>query len=279
MPKKILNIYEYENYRTYLRDFFAVLKQRDAHFTQRFFARKAGFSSHSFLPAVINGRRNLSPKAVEQVAVAHNLSERETSYFRELVGYTQARTESEREQRFKQMNAIRRNTRFYQLRRHQYNYFDEWYYPVIRELATIADWHGDYALLGSLCRPKITGTEARKAVEALVGMQLIVPENDRYVQTDTVVIAEDFPKHLIRKARAVYMKKAIDASAVCGPDESNFSAATLALSEEQFKKLSDMLDTFHRDAVAAASDTERAEKVYQLNIQLFPLSGKTQEDR
>ena len=279
MPKKILNIYEYENYRTYLHDSFAVLKQRDAHFTQRFFAQKAGFGSHSFLPTVIKGKRNLSPKAVELVAGALNLSNRETSYFRELVGYTQARSESEREQRFRQMNTFRRNTRFYQLRRHQYNYFDEWYYPVIRELATIADWHGDFTLLGSLCRPKITAAEARKAVEALVGMKLIIHENGNYVQSDAVVVAENFPKHLIRKARAAYMKKAIDASAVCGPDESNFSAATLALSEEQFKKLSDMLETFHRDAVASVSDTEGAEKVYQLNMQLFPLSGNVREDK
>ena len=279
MPKKILNIYEYENYRTYLRDYFDVAKQRDSDFSQRSFARKAGFGSHSFLPYVMKDRRNLSPKAVEQVAVALNLSERESTYFRELVGYTQAGNSFEREHRFKKMNAIRRNTQFYKLRKHQYKYFDEWYYPVIRELATIADWHGDYELLASLCRPKITAAEARKAVEALVEMNLIVPKDVTYVQSEVVVVAKDFPKHLIRKARTAYMKKAIDASEKYGPDESNFSAATVALTKAQFEEISDMLDAFHRKIVVAASETDAAEKVYQLNLQLFPLSRQAREDR
>ncbi len=283
MPKKILNIYEYENYRDFLRDFFVERKRRCSDFSQRSFAQKAGFGSHSYLPYVIKGTRNLSPKAVEQVAQALELSEREAAYFRELVGYTQAGSSSEREARFRQMNTIRRNTSFYKLRRHQYKYFDEWYYPVIRELATMGDWHGDYEFLASLCSPNITAAEARKAVEALVEMELIVPDGGTYVQTDATVVADDLPRHLLCKARTAYMKRAIEASDRLGPDESNFSSATIALTPEQFKEISGMFDWFHRKVVAAAAETSSADRVYQLNLQLFPLSkaapGPTGEGR
>ncbi|HAJ79861.1 MAG TPA: hypothetical protein DCO75_08820, partial [Fibrobacteres bacterium] len=53
-------IYEYEDYRSYLRDFFSAQKKSNKNFTHRYFAKMAGFSLSSFCLHVMAGRKNIS---------------------------------------------------------------------------------------------------------------------------------------------------------------------------------------------------------------------------
>jgi len=54
------NIYDYVNYRDFLRDFYREKKTENPSFSYQQFARSAGFGSKSFLPHVIEGKKNLS---------------------------------------------------------------------------------------------------------------------------------------------------------------------------------------------------------------------------
>ena len=59
--KQILEmIFEYDDYRIFLKDFFNAKKQEKPSFSQRYFAKKVGFNAHNFCTLVIEGKRNLS---------------------------------------------------------------------------------------------------------------------------------------------------------------------------------------------------------------------------
>jgi len=85
-----ISIFEYDDYRAYLRDLYEHLKKTGTHFSYRSFSSKAGFRSPNILKLVIDGKRNLSPQSVQKFARALNLKKDEAEFFRILVNLNQA---------------------------------------------------------------------------------------------------------------------------------------------------------------------------------------------
>lgn len=272
--KKKINIYEYNNYRVLLRDWYNELKSQDRKLTQRKFASFVGFQAHSYLRYVIIGQRNLSEESVAKLTTAMELTGKSAEYFRLLVSFDQASSTEEKELYFVELNKIRRNTQFYKINKNQYSYFEQWYYPVIRELAVFSSWNGDYETLARLVKPEISATEAKRAVKTLIDIGLLqVDESGKYTQTSNTLSADDLPTHLIKKARNSYIKLALNASEELPPDKRNISCATVALGKKEFQEASALLDWVREKIVSLAEQNgSDLEKVYQLNIQLFPLS-------
>jgi uncharacterized protein (TIGR02147 family) len=190
-----------------------------------------------------------------------------------LVAFNQSWAVEQRDGLFRRLNLLRRNSTFYKLNRQQYAYFDQWYYPAMRELVVFGDWRGDYARLGAMLDPPITSGAARRAVKALAAMGLIRRgAKGAWSQTSEAVIAEKLPPHLVKKARAEYFRLAIAASENIGPENRTLSCATVALSKEAYDKVARILDTLHEQVVALASQGGTPDKIYQMNLQLFPLS-------
>lgn len=86
----------YEDYRAYLRDYYAFRKVRNPRFSHGAFVRKAGIASRSHLKDVIEGRRNLTGPFVEKYVQALGLTSRRAACFRLLVALAQAATPGER---------------------------------------------------------------------------------------------------------------------------------------------------------------------------------------
>jgi uncharacterized protein (TIGR02147 family) len=275
---KNMNIYHYNDYREYLRDFFAFKKQTDSTFTHRSFAQKAGFSSHSFCRYLITGKRNLSPDGAAKLCTAFEFSKKESEFFMLLVEFNQSFSVEKRDELFRLLNLLRRNSTFYKINKQQYDYFDKWYYPAVREIVVYSDWRGDFAKLGSMLNPPISAAEASRAVKSLTEMGLIYCNADgNWLQNSDAVVAENLPSHLVKKARAEYFKLAIEASENIGPENRTLSCATVALSSDAYAKVVRMLDTLHEQVVALASQGGTPDKVYQMNLQLFPLSAPLKE--
>ena len=68
MEKVIEHLFDYDDYRRFLEDYFEEQKSLKPVFSHRFFAAKAGFSSSSYCLNVIRGRFNLSIKSIDKLA-------------------------------------------------------------------------------------------------------------------------------------------------------------------------------------------------------------------
>lgn len=85
-----LNVFNYIDYRHFLKDFYDYSKKINKKFSYRYFALKAGFSSSGFLHLVIDGKRNLSRKYIPRFAKAIGFNREERIYFDALVSFNQA---------------------------------------------------------------------------------------------------------------------------------------------------------------------------------------------
>lgn len=271
----IARLFDYDNYRFFLRDYFREQKRLSSAFSHRYFARKAGFSSSSFCAHVIEGKRNLTLNSLRKMVRGLGLSGKPESYFTTLVLYNQADTVEDREHYYPQLERLRKSTRFYRIQGKQHAYYDEWYYPVIRELAVYADWHGDYAVLGNLVRPPLPPERCRKAVETLIEIGLLRRNADgTYTQLSSAVTAEGVPAVVTRKSRKEFILRAIEAMEDLPVDERHISGVTAAMSEKRYKEIMDQIDALRREILTAATGDSTVDGVYQFNFQLFPVSNR-----
>lgn len=99
-------IFEYLDYRGFLRDRLLEIKRRNPAFSLRAFNRLAGFRSSATLKLVMDGKRNLAVDGIRRIARGFKLSEDESRYFRFLVFFNQAKDHEERDFHFQEINKL-----------------------------------------------------------------------------------------------------------------------------------------------------------------------------
>lgn len=271
--KVISKIFEYENYRSFLKDYFSEQKQLKKIFSHRYFAKMAGFASSSFCSHVMDGKKNLSVKSILKMITGLELEGKAARYFETLVLYNQATTLHERELFFTQLNKIRKSTKFYRVNKKQFAFYDKWYYSVIRELVVYSDWNGDYARLGKMVVPPISKEKAKKSVEMLLEIGLLNKDTSgMYHQRSKVITGESAPSVAINKLKKEFLFKAIDSEEKFKKPHKYSSSVTLSMSMENYNKAKKMIDELRRQILIMAMDDPKVEKVFQANFQMFPLT-------
>ena len=201
-------------------------------------------------------------------------------YFEALVCYNQAKTLHDREFHFSELNKIRKNTLFYRVNKHQFVLYSEWYYSVIRELAVYSDWNGNYQLLGKMVVPPLSAEKAKKAVDTLVDAGLLIyNENGTLRQNSPVVSADVAPAVVVNKLKKDFMLKAIEAEEKFRKPVKYSSSATLSMSLQNFKKAKVMIDELRQKLLTMAMNDAEVEQVFQVNFQMFPLSGQIKKSK
>lgn len=272
--EKKVNLFEYDNYRVYLKDLYNELKGATRHFSYRYFSKMAGFRSPNFLKLVMDGNRNLSADGIEKFSRALRHNKEESIFFRNLVLLNQAVTLEERKFYAEQLIRSRFYKKVHPLKKAQYHYYTNWYFIPIRELVALKDFREDPEWIAHRLSPPITAHEAKQALVELEQLGLI-KRNDAgtLVQTDTFVSTGDevtstsvahFHKEMIQKGA-----EAIDRFDIKDRD---ISSVTLGLSRQGASQVKDLVSRFRKELMVIAKQEEELEGVYQVNFQLFPLT-------
>lgn len=268
------HLFDYDDFRKFMQDYFDEQKKLRAVFSHRFFAAKAGFSSSSYCLNVIRGRFNLTPKSIEKIAKAMDFEPLQKEYFEALVQYNQAQQVNERDQAWEQILQIRKQIEFTHVTTREQAYFSKWYYPVVRELAVESDWKGDFRTLARSLTPQITTEDAREAVKNLLEWGLLKKEGDHYEHTSQMLDATEIPPIALRKIRREYVQHAIGAVESM-PKEERFAAfTTLAMSESSYNYAVDILEEARKKIIARAANDLNVERVYEMMLVAFPMSKK-----
>jgi uncharacterized protein (TIGR02147 family) len=271
------SVFEFIDYRQFLKHFYGQKKAESRYFSFRYFAQKAGINSSSFLKHVMDGRRNLTPAACEKFQGALGLSAKEATYFRHLVSFNQARTAAEKQEHYAVLRSLAGNVKETVLKAAQYDYFANWYTPVVRELVCILDFKNDAGALGRAVQPPIGAVEARKAVHLLEKLGMIRRRQDgRYEQTATAVTADDSVTSLAqRQYVATMMLRSNEAVQAFEKKERHTSTVTLGISAPTFEMLSAEIEAFKDRVKSIVNQDQASTRVYQLNLALFPVSIET----
>lgn len=268
-------LFDYDDYRRFLKDYFDEQKKLRAVFSHRFFAAKAGFSSSSYCLNVIRGRFNLTEKSIAKMTKAMGLNNSQSRYFAALVEYNQAKRVEERENAWDEIVQIRSKNEFVHISHDQKDFFSKWYYPVLRELVCHPDFDGDMTHLARTIEPKISTEEARTAVSNMLRWKLIEKDSKgKFRSTSLMLDAKNVSPMDLRQIRREYVQQAIGAVETKNPNERFATFTTLAMSEKSYDYAVKVLEEARQKIMAKTSDDSSVEKIYEMMIVAYPMSEK-----
>jgi uncharacterized protein (TIGR02147 family) len=268
------NIFEYENYRFFLKDQFAYSKQSLPHFSYRYFSQKAGFSSPNFLKLVTEGKRNLSSQSIERFANAFKLNMSEKEFFESLVYFNQATEEQQKTLWAKKILRCRGFQQIHPLRIAEYSYYAHWYYIPLREMISLKNFKEDPHWLAKQFDPELNPADIQLALEHLQTIGLVErADSGQLRQTQKTVSTGDEVSHsLVKQYHREMIQKGADSIEKVPKSLREVSALCIPLSKIKHDEIKQKIQQFRKEILAIAEASEDADEVYQLNIQWFPLT-------
>jgi len=274
-------LFNYLDYRAFLRDYYDSRKKSESFFSYRYMANKLKMD-HSLLVKILSGKRHIADNAVDKFFSFCKFTKRESQYFETLVHFEKARSKEQSRIYFEQLLALK-GYRSTVITKEHYEYFQKWYYVAMRSLLDIYRFTGDYKELASKLNPPLTVPQAKQAIELLTKLNFIKKETDgSYIVTDTHVTTgekwQDF-------AIAAYQKETIQMSASSidrDPKETrDISSITMSLDLESFDDIKEILRECRASIIKRVDSIpeKQTDRVYQLNMQLIPLSAIKKEQK
>lgn len=269
----MVNVFEYTDYRVFLKDAYDIRRKLNPNFSYRFIASKVGFASPGFFTNVLKGKKDISLKLAHKFAELFKLGRKEKEYFEVLVLFNKATGNGEKKEYLDRLLALR-GSHVKKVEAHQYEYFEKWQYMAVREALALHPFRGDYRALAALIHPPITAQEAKKAVELLERLGLIKAGPDgAYERTDAAISAGDeISKVLLNAYQVQAMDLAKHALDHLPPGTRNFSTLTLSVSGSTYSAMVEELRSFRRRLLEMAGNSEDPDRIYQMNFHVFPLT-------
>lgn len=271
------SIYNYQDYRVFLRDFYTDCSQRNPKFSLRSFAAKLNINVSNIV-RILNGQRNISSDCRDRIVVFLKLRDRETEYFNLLVQYNQSKNPADKQAHYAQVLLFRK-ARLRNLGKEHDEYFSNWYNVALRELLNILQCKVTSRELSTMLIPSPQPNEVRKALNLLKNLGLIHRSEDgKYTLTEQIVSTPtewtSTAIHLFQSAMADLGKQALDRF---GKNERDISTLTLSLSDDGMTKIKDVMKRARDEMLQIASTDIHCDRVCQVNLQLFPLSTVQKE--
>jgi len=273
----MLSVFEFTNYRRFLKNKFSELKKKNPRFSYRSFNLRAGISSSGFLKLVIDNKRNLAEEGIEKVSRGFNLNEGEARYFRALVKFNQASTNEEKNRYFQELSQQKKFLAAKPLASSQFRLFSHWYYVAILELVRVeTEEIKNLAWLERHLSPAVEFKSVKAAVQELKKLNLLEEDSGGNLrrleamlttpdEVQSVMVA-NFHREMSLMAKRAVMEEAAE--------DREFSALTILSSEQGFKKAKQEIQKFRKKLHSILEQEDQLPKTFiaQINLQLFKLS-------
>ncbi len=265
------NIYNFTDYREFLKDRYRQLKDADPLFSFRYFSKQAGFGSPNYLKLVMDGKRNLSADAIGKFAKGLRLDAHESEYFRYMVEFNQCDHVQKRQVYEAKLMYLRELFKVKTLIPELYDYYHDWYHAAIREMVRNGKVKNEPTTIGKSLVPAVSEEEAKSSVELLKKLNFITEATDGTLVCSTTTEIDTQSAALAQKIHYEQMAElAAQSLYTQGPETQDFESVTLSLPQDKVGELRVKIQELIQSLGGGNHNPNDA--IFQLNIQLFALT-------
>lgn len=266
------SILRYKDYRKYIRDYYTREKKASA-LSWRKFSKLANFSSPNFLKQVCDGKSNLSKSSAERVADAMSLQGFEKKFFLNLVVFNQSHSKEKRDKASQEMDVIIKDNKIRKIGNDTLAYYDTWIHSVVRELAPILS-NVNAANIAKKCRFRVSIQDVEQSLAFLLRVGLLRKTiKGKFVQTEKIVEGDTERIPIaIRSMNRQMAQLAEHALDEVPAEQRDFAGITMGLSKKSYKEILRELGKCRKKILDIVSKEEQVDRVYRLNLQLFPMT-------
>ncbi len=267
------DVLQYTNYRVYLRDYYEYKKKTVSAFSLRFFAEKAGLSSHAHLKLAIDGKRNITKNTVTKLIHGLGLENQRAAYFESLVFFNQATTDEDKKIYYAQLVKASPRSKLHKMDKAQLRIFKEWHHSAILEMVGLKDFRPIPEQISKRLRGLVTPAQVSESLNLLLEMGLLVKTANGFRQSNPLITTDDEVQDIMVK---MYHNQMLSLSTRMLNDlpgeERDISALTFGIKRSDFANLKKHLQLMRKELLDFSAKAGEAEEVVQINLQLFPLT-------
>jgi len=268
-------IYAYLKYTEFIEDWYHSQKKINPKYTYQKLADDAGFKTNSYIIDVIKGRKDLSAKSIDQVANALKLNKKEGEYFNHLVRFNSSSNNQQKRLYFNKLKQFAHKPEFNHDAVNQYEYYSVWYHSVIRELLTTKTLKGSASKMSKALKPKVSVAKVRKSIDLLKVMGLthtpttasqpsLLDSESKLKEVRTLGMVNNHEQNIELALQALHKVPA---------ELRETSCVTASLSLTGFQKVLKKYAQFRKQINQIIQSDENQDRVYQLNMQMFPVTN------
>lgn len=245
-------------FRLWLQKQFTERCKKNARYSLRAFAKNLELDA-STLSQVLSGKRRLSKKGIQNICDKLSVSPKELQLF----GLIENK-KNEAEENYLQVSID------------TFAIISEWYHYAILELTYVSGFKADPKWIAR--KLSITVEEAKSAVERLIRVGLLLEENGSLIKSSKkltnngTINTSGAHKELQKQV----ISKALMAVDEVPQDEKDITSMTMAIDTKNLDKARLLIQKFRRDLCELLEDGDQ-EQVYNLGIQLYPISKKQEQ--
>jgi uncharacterized protein (TIGR02147 family) len=267
------DLFTYDDYRRYLKDFYQARKSHDPKFSHRYLAGKIGYGSSGAIADILAGRKNLASAAALRLARALGLGRDEEEFFLHLVSFNQSGTLEEKNLHYAKILSMKR-LNLNLIAPEKLEYFSKWYHAALRELLYFHPCKDDFKSLGKKLSPAVPEKDVKKALLLMEKLGMVVRDDRGYFrQSAKLISTPDFGGSLlVDNFQMAMMKLAVEALDRHPRERRDFSTLTVTLSEKSLDAVKTAMKALRQCILGLAEKDEAVDRVYQVNMQMFPLT-------
>ncbi len=277
------NVFDYNDPVDFLNASFSAIQSKNPQFSLRAWARQLGLPHVTMLSMVLNRKRrllpNLSSKIGEHFVQKESFSENQARYFDMLVLFANARTTEEKAFYQKVLSSLRPDQTFLSLQLDHLRFISDWYHIAILEMTHLKEFNSDPRWICLRLGDSVSQSQVSEAIDRLVRLGLLERTSDNGLRKTTARLAtpSDIPDKGLRKFHSQMMQKALEALERQTVSERDITGHTLVTSLSKIPVAKTMIREFRR-RLADFLETPEGDALYQINIQLFKLTGDSHVD-
>lgn len=240
----------------FLKDEYQKRKNKNENFSLRSFARWLG-TSPAQLSQMMSGKRPVSVKSIQKFSQKLELSPFEKTKW---LSSSLETLESSQDKSQK---------RILEMKEDQFRMIADWYHFGILALSKLKNTKGDPRWVAR--QLGISFEDAHQAMLRLIRLQILETKPKLKQICEPIEVASDVPSEAIRKFHKQNLNLAAEKLESIPNHLREFQSISLALHPQQMKSLKKLIDQFLEQA-SEMENTEKAQAIYNLNVQLFPIS-------
>jgi uncharacterized protein (TIGR02147 family) len=268
---KIIDIFQFTNFRKYLDEYQAARVQTDPDFTRAGACVLLGLpKTRSYYNDIIKGKK-LSSRMVPKFVEVLGLNKKEARYFETMVNMDQAKTATERNAFFEEL--LKQHPDSHRiLNEDAYEYYNHWYNSVLFTALEVVDVSDDLEPIQKLISPKVSVGTLKRSLELLERLGFVRKNENGFWKScrDSVSSGTYNNSDLVRQYQLQCFELSKQALLAGDESSSDMATFTFSVSDDAFKAIAKEIQGLKAKVRKIIMlDKKKATGVHQLNIHLF----------
>lgn len=268
---KIIDIFQFTNFRKYLDEYQAARVQTDPDFTRAGACALLGLpKTRSYYNDIVKGKK-LSSRMIPKFVEVLGLNKKEARYFETMVNMEQAKTATERNVFFEDL--LKQHPDSHRiLNEDAYEYYNHWYNSVLFTALEVVDVSDDLEPIQKLISPKVSVGTLKRSLELLERLGFVRKNENGFWKScrDSVSSGAYNNSDLVRQYQLQCFELSKQALLANDERSSDMATFTFSVSDDAFKAIAKEIHGLKaRVRKIIMLDKKKATGVHQLNVHLF----------